>query len=209
MVGRGRKWDFTGRKITFLIYCATQTGREGPELTPCASQLSLRAAWGWGHKQGAKGSRVMVHDGPKVPLVNGKVRHRSTKSISWSARREHEAGWLTRGNGGGCNANVLCSKGESGPIEGTWTSRNCTHVRILSSTQTSLRNSDNLIICARISTFWRNETWWKNWFSLIARLPCNLVSSMIFPHNLHFKVFGANHWEEINWFCKEIESCET
>ena len=97
MVGRGRKWDFTGRKITFLIYCATQTGREGPELTPRASQLSLRAAWGWGHKQGAKGSRVMVHDGPKVPLVNGKVRHRSTKGLSWSARRKHEAGWLTRG----------------------------------------------------------------------------------------------------------------
>ena len=120
MVGRGWKWDFTGRKITFLIYCATQTGREGPELTPCASQLSLRAARGWGHKQGAKGSRVMVHDGPKVPLVNGKVRHRSTKSISWSARRKHEAGWLTSGNGGGCNANVLFNEGESGLIEGTW-----------------------------------------------------------------------------------------
>ena len=110
MVGRGRKWDFTGRKITFLIYCATQTGQEGPELTPCASQLSLQAAWGWGHKQGAKGSRVMVHDGPKVPLVNGKVRHRSTKSISWSARREHEAGWLTRGNGGGCNATYSAAR---------------------------------------------------------------------------------------------------
>ena len=24
---QGRKWDFAGRKITFLIYCVTQTGR--------------------------------------------------------------------------------------------------------------------------------------------------------------------------------------
>ena len=27
---------------------------------------------------------------------------------------------MTRGNGGGCNANVLCNEGESGPIESTW-----------------------------------------------------------------------------------------
>ena len=27
---------------------------------------------------------------------------------------------MTRGDGGGCNANVLFNEGESGPIEGTW-----------------------------------------------------------------------------------------
>ena len=76
-VGGGRKWDFAGRKITFLIYCATQTGREeeaaGPELTP-PSQLSPGGALAGATNKGPRGRRLWSMmglrclDGPEVSL---------------------------------------------------------------------------------------------------------------------------------------------
>ena len=49
------------------LLCDPDREAAAPELTPPNSLQQAGWLAGWGHKQGAKGSLTMVHDGPKVP----------------------------------------------------------------------------------------------------------------------------------------------